>query len=167
MRENWHVTLAFYGEVPGGAAEELAEQLTELAATMTPPRVSLRGAGVFAGRTLWVGTGGDSTRLVALCRGAREVGAEVLGRAEERERVRPHLTIGRQVPDPRARRGRSRTKTRGQADDVAHALAVYEGPAWDVEEVLLVSSQPGQGAGGGPLYEDLGAYRVGRPGAPY
>ena len=161
-REVWHVTLAFYGEVPAGAVDEVVAGLERLAAESAPPRVTLRGAGVFSGRTLWIGTGGDTAGLVALCRGARDVGEEVLGRAEERERVRPHLTVGRQVVDPRARRGRQRTRTRGQADDVARALAVYEGPAWDAETILLVRSEPGRGAAGGPLYEDLATIPVGR-----
>lgn len=161
-RETWHVTLAFYGEAPGGAVEDLVAGLERLAAGSAPPRVTLRGAGVFSGRTLWVGTGGDTAGLVALCRGARDVGEEVLGRAEDRERVRPHLTVGRQVVDPRARRGRQRTRTRGQADDVARALAVYEGPAWEADTLLLVRSEPGRGAAGGPLYEDLATIPVGR-----
>src|SRR5690606_21574383 len=110
VRENWHVTLAFYGEVPEGAVDELAAGLERLTADSPSPRLVLRGAGVFSGRTLWVGTGGELAELVALCHGAREVGAEVLGRAEERERVRPHLTVGRQLPSGRqsARRGRVR-----------------------------------------------------------
>lgn len=163
VRENWHVTLAFYGEVPEGAVDELAAGLERLTADSPSPRLVLRGAGVFSGRTLWVGTGGELAELVALCHGAREVGAEVLGRAEERERVRPHLTVGRQLPSGRqsARRGR----VRGEADEVARALAVYEGPAWDATEVLLVRSQPGRGAHGGPLYEDLFAFPLGRAGA--
>ncbi|NLF05442.1 MAG: RNA 2',3'-cyclic phosphodiesterase [Actinomycetales bacterium] len=157
-RENWHVTLAFYGEVPDGAAEELAAALSETVEMHAVPTVTLRGAGVFAGRTLWVGTGGDTEGLVALCHGAREAGRDVLGRAEERERVRPHLTVGRQVPVPGGRRRRT---SRGEAEGLAHALAVYSGPAWDAAEVLLVSSQPGRGAGGGPLYEDHASFPVG------
>ena len=159
-RENWHVTLAFYGEVPDGVSEELAERLGELAGSTTAPVVELRGAGVFAGRTLWVGTGGDTEGLVALCHGARDVGEAVLGRAEERERVRPHLTIGRQVNDPHARRARSRVRTRGRADDVAHALAIYRGPAWTVDELFLVRSEPGRGASGGPLSTDLAEFAL-------
>jgi len=157
-RENWHITLAFYGEVPDGALEPVAEALAARAAISDPVEARLRGAGVFSGRTLWIGTGGDTGGLVALCHEAREAGAEVLGRAEERERARPHLTVGRQVPVARSRRRPSR----GEADDLAHALAVYEGPSWEVTEVLLVRSQPGRGAGGGPLYEDLGSHVVGR-----
>lgn len=166
VRENWHVTLAFYGEVPDGAVGELADRLAEHVAGRRAPQVDLRGAGVFSGRTLWVGVGGEVTGLVELCRAAREAGAEVLGRAEERERVRPHLTIGRQLPDPRARRRTSRP--RGHAHDVAHALAVYCGPRWTAHEVLLVRSEPGRGAGGGPLYTDLARIAVAPdgPGVP-
>ncbi|MDQ2623967.1 MAG: RNA 2',3'-cyclic phosphodiesterase [Actinomycetota bacterium] len=157
-RENWHVTLAFFGEVPDGAVDDLAGALTTLAASSRAPQLELRGSGVFAGRTLWIGTGGEVSALVALSHGARDAGLEVLGRAEERERVRPHLTVGRQIPGPRVRRRGARE--RGEADAVAHALAVYRGPGWSAEELVLVRSEPGRGAGGGPLYSDLAAIPV-------
>ena len=51
-------------------------------------------------------------------------------------------------------------------DDVAamlvRALAVYEGPRWLVDELTLVSSQPGAGRGGGPLYERVETFALGR-----
>jgi len=152
--ETWHLTLAFYGEVPDGAAEELAEGLEALAAGTVPFEAGLRGAGVFSGRTLWVGTGTGTDGFAALCRGAREVGGQVLGRVEDRERARPHLTVARQ----RVEHGR---RSPGAAERLARALGVYEGPPWTVSEVLLVRSELGKGRGGGPLHTDLGAFPTG------
>lgn len=38
-------------------------------------------------------------------------------------------------------------------DDHAHALAVYTGPEWAADEVLLLESHLGKGRSGGPKYE--------------
>lgn len=164
----WHVTLAFYGEVPGGAVPELEEGLAVLAAHQQPFDLRLRGAGVFAHRTLWVGLGGDAETAARLCAGAREVGAAVLGRAEERERARPHLTVGRVAREVRAgragRRGASTDGRAGDGDPLAapvRALGVYEGPSWTVDEVRLVRSDLGQGRGGSALHSDVGRFRLG------
>ncbi len=45
---------------------------------------------------------------------------------------------------------------------LVRALAVYEGPRWQVDELLLVSSRPGAGRGGGPLYEAVETFPLGR-----
>ncbi|MGC5629775.1 2'-5' RNA ligase family protein [Georgenia sp. Z1344] len=61
-----HLTLAFYGEIPDGAADAAADSLAEAAARHAPLDLRLRGAGSFTGRTLWVGVGGDTDPLAAL-----------------------------------------------------------------------------------------------------
>jgi 2'-5' RNA ligase len=48
-----------------------------------------------------------------------------------------------------------------RVEALVRALAVYEGPAWRVEDVLLLQSQPGEGRGGGPLYTTVGTWRLG------
>src|SRR5690625_4130830 len=53
--EQRHVTLAFYGEVPDGAVDELTDGLAATAAQTPPIQVQLAGAGVFSGATLWIG----------------------------------------------------------------------------------------------------------------
>ena len=51
--------------------------------------------------------------------------------------------------------GRGRPRGVDELDEIAalaHALAVYEGPAWSVDAITLVQSRPGAGKGGGPAY---------------
>ena len=172
-RETWHLTCAFYGDVPDGRVPELAGALAAAAATTAPYRLRLRGSGVFSHRTLWVGVGGDTAAQRALVRAAVDAGTAVAARPDDRPRARAHLTIGR-VRDGAGRgsRGPGRWGTdaaagrRGRnvpsagpagtipfdADAFVGALMVYEGPEWTVETLRLVASRPGEGRGGGPLY---------------
>lgn len=172
-REAWHLTAAFYGSVPDALAEDLAGGLDELAARTAPFELALRGAGVFAHRTLWVGVGGDVDAMTTLAAGARDVGDAVGARPDDRARNRPHLTVGRARPGsrPPRRRGSPRggrgpgERSPGDAvpdpvDVVAQALAVYDGPAWWVQAVTLVESRPGEGRGGGPLYRTCRTARL-------
>lgn len=173
-----HLTLAFYGEVPDGAVAELADLLARRTAGTGELELRLRGAGVFDRRTLWIGVGGEVERWSALSATCVEVGEQVTGRAENRVRSRPHLTIGRVRSHVRrdaaaARRrgptGRGRTGTRAlgrvppalpEVTDLVRALSVYEGPTWRAHEVALVRSRPGEGRGGGPLYEVVDRARL-------
>ncbi|GIG27876.1 RNA 2',3'-cyclic phosphodiesterase [Cellulomonas marina] len=197
VRENWHLTAAFYGEVPEGTVPALADGLAELVARRAPWSLHLRGAGVFAHRTVWVGVGGDVETQAALSAEAVELGEGLGTWSDARERHRPHLTVGRVRPGPRPtgrggpsgsrgghgggsggalggpaggpRRGRARADA-DPTTDVVRALAVYAGPAWTVDTVLLVRSRPGEGRSGGPLYEDVASFPVAGdegPGGPH
>ena len=174
-RETWHLTVAFYGEVPDGVVPALTADLAELAAGIEPYELALRGAGVFSHRTLWVGVGGDLETQRAVTRGCVEAGESASGATDNRPRDRPHLTVGRVRPGSRPPRRRSSRPDRpGQRPDMTgpededvaaslvRALAVYEGPRWLVDELALVSSQPGAGRGGGPLYERVETFALGR-----
>lgn len=165
-QENWHLTLAFYGQVPDGALGDIQAGLADAAGTTAPFRLRLRGAGVFAHRTLWVGAAGDVAAMGALASAAVAVGTEVTGRVDERPRHRPHLTVGRVTAGRPGRAGRGgRTgRTAGPAgpgrppdpvQGLVHAMSLYDGPEWVVDHLVLVSSRPGAGRGGGPLYEDV------------
>ena len=106
-RETWHLTTAFYGDVPDGAVPGLRDELAAVAAATAPYELALRGAGLFTHRTLWVGVGGDTEaqrRLAAACMRAwpRAGGEPADGRARERA----HLTIGRVRSGGRPPRGR-------------------------------------------------------------
>jgi len=164
--EQRHVTLAFYGEVPDGALEDLAGALGAVATGTAPLRVQLAGAGVFSGATLWVGlrvVDGDERALVRLM-GEVAAAGEGISRLEPRDRHRAHLTVARlsareqrERADRRRRSGRGdRRPGRPPAVDLpalAHALSVYRGPEWTAREVELVESHLGAGRSGGPLHE--------------
>lgn len=159
VEENRHLTVAFYGEVPDGLVAELDEALVRAGRDLRPFELRLRGAGVFAHRTVWVGASGDLDAMGSLTARAVAAGQDVGTRPDQRVRSRPHLTVGRVDPAARpSRRPRRRDEpgTSGAGvDALVRALSVYEGPAWVVDEVLLVRSEPGAGRGGGPLYTDV------------
>lgn len=163
--ENRHLTVAFYGEVPAGVSEDLARGLARTADEAEPFELRLRGAGVFSHRTLWVGASGEVEAMNRLSARAAEAGEEAGTRPDERLRSRPHLTVGRVSPSARpTRRSRRRPDDEppsAPVDALVRALAVYEGPAWTVEELLLVESEPGAGRGGGPLYTPVDSWRLG------
>lgn len=136
--EQLHVTTAFFGAVPDGAVGDIEAALASVAATTEPIDMSLRGAGSFAGRSLWIGVAGDTDRLVDLMAAGTEI-----DHAQQRDRHRAHLTVARP----------SRRATGGEFAPLVHALAVYAGPAWRAGSLELFSSKLGQGRSGGPLHE--------------
>lgn len=145
--EQRHITVAFYGEVPAGAVEELTEDLAAVAAAVPPLRLRLHGAGVFSGRTMWVGVQEDDggAALVALMAACEDVGSRYTD-LERRDRRRAHVTLAR-VRDRRA-----------GADELtrrARALSVYAGPTWTAVSLRLVVSELGAGKGGTPVHEPL------------
>lgn len=163
--ENWHITLAFYGDLGDGGVEAVAESVAQVAAGVGSFDLRLAGAGVFAHRTLWAGVAGDLEAVRTLVEGCRQAGAAVGARHDDRVRSRPHLTLGRVAPPRgpggRRRGGRSGTADPGPGDALAHALAVYRGPRWRVNEVVLTESRPGEGRAGGPLYRPLARWSLG------
>ena len=93
--------------------------------------------------------------MADLAGAARAAGEQVVTYRDTRQRSRPHLTVGRVIDDGSAARracARDRSRLPGPVDHLVHALALYEGPTWTVESLLLEQSWPGQGRGGGPRY---------------
>jgi 2'-5' RNA ligase len=159
--EQRHITLAFYGEVPDGAVDDLAEDLARATAEFSQLRLQLRGAGVFSRQTLWVGvheeargdggrwlwdeaTGeGQSGRLVELMAACEDVGARY-ATFERRDRRRAHVTLAR---------ARNRRSDDGELSRRVQALSVYTGPPWTATHARLQVSYLGAGKGGTPLHE--------------
>ena len=170
-RETWHLTLAFYGTVPEGDVPALVEGLVLAAHAAEPYELRLRGAGVFAHRTLWAGVAGDLGAHRALTRACGQAGEAVGTPPDLRVRERPHVTIGRAAPGggpvrrPQTLRGGRADRVGASGSDVADALvsalAVYEGPPWTVASLALVESVPGAGRGGGPLYTRVEQLSIG------
>lgn len=126
----WHVTMAFLGADDAGVADEVGERLTALARTPAITGMRLAGAGCFGRQILWMDLAGpdDVARLADLARAIPPL-LRGSGAALDRRPWRPHLTVGR--------------VRHGDARPVVPYLSDYQGPAWDVTELVLVRSTGG------------------------
>jgi 2'-5' RNA ligase len=138
--EQWHVTLAFLGDVADDAVSSAVQAVragtAEAARGWTDPlRLRIAGGGRFGrGRftMVWAGLDGDVDALRGLADGVRRA----LRRARlpyDRKPLRPHLTL--------ARPG-DRLPADALAADLA-TLDAYAGPPWWPGEVNLMRSQLG------------------------
>lgn len=164
--DNWHITLAFYGEQPDGDLDAICDMLDDVAARHDRLDLHLSGAGSFSGSRLWIGVGGDTDPLRALM-------ADCLLDPELRHRQRAHLTVGRVAATGRrerhSRRSSSSERNRRQAalpggpsiEDVVRALSVYSGPDFRAGSIELVRSTLGAGRSGGSLYETVARFPLG------
>jgi len=95
-RENWHLTLAFFGDVPDGRLDPLQEALGAISGA--PLTVTLDGSGAFpnpaAARVLYhaVSTGSDG--LTTLSRSIRTAADRATVPSDNAKQV-PHLTLAR------------------------------------------------------------------------
>lgn len=156
--EQWHVTLAFHPALPEGAVEDTLDEVASLAAGFPSLDLQLTGAGQFAGRTLWIGVGGESSGLQSM------LAEPWLGEGDPEHR-RAHLTVARvsarASEGRRGRRGRQQAPATALLDRTVRALSVYRGPTWRVGRLQLMSSRLGEGRSGGPLHEVIGAVNLG------
>ncbi|MFD4693732.1 RNA 2',3'-cyclic phosphodiesterase [Streptomyces sp. NPDC058463] len=146
--EDWHITLAFLGELPAERVPLLRSPLAEIAAHHRPPRLALRGSGSFDDRVLWSGIEGDLDELHMLAADVRTA-VKRCGVAFEERPLRPHLTLAR------ARRG-----DRSSAVEIAATLTGFTGHRWPAERLHLVGSNVGRSSG--PIhYRDIEAWALG------
>ncbi|MFD9790239.1 RNA 2',3'-cyclic phosphodiesterase [Streptomyces sp. NPDC059070] len=149
-RDNWHLTLAFLGEVDDAVRPDLHERLARAARRTPPFELRLHGGGRFGDHVLWAGVAGglDPLRLLAerVDAAARRAGVAM----EEHRRYHPHLTLAR---------SRAGADLRPYTD----ALAPFEGTAWRVAEVFLVRSNlPVSGVPAElPRYDVVGRWPLG------
>ncbi|MFC8957858.1 RNA 2',3'-cyclic phosphodiesterase [Streptomyces sp. NPDC057101] len=143
--EDWHITLAFLGELPAATVPLLRPPLADLAASRGPVELALRGGGHFDGRVLWSGIDGDLAGLHRLADGVRTVVADCGVPLEDRP-LRPHLTLAR-----------ARRDDPSSVVDIASGLAGFTGRGWRAERLHLVGSNFGRGPG--PIrYRDIEAW---------
>ncbi|MFJ9689317.1 RNA 2',3'-cyclic phosphodiesterase [Streptomyces bacillaris] len=146
--EDWHITLAFLGELPPASVPPLMSPLSGLAAGRRPLRLALRGGGHFDERVLWSGIDGDLEGLHRLAADVRGL-VRACGVSFSERPLRPHLTLAR-----------SRRGDRGAAVEIAAGLAAFSGRTWAAERLHLVGSNIGRGPG--PIhYRDIEAWRFG------
>lgn len=152
--EQWHVTLAFLGEVDDRVVPELEVRLARAASRHAPMTMSFSGAGAFPslsrGHVFWVGLHGHGDPeggRPPLSRLARSVaaGARRAGIAEtDRKGFHPHLTLAR---------SRREADLRPQVD----ALNSFAGRPWEAGAVHLMRSHQGP-----PVeYESIASWPLG------
>ncbi|MFE6764717.1 RNA 2',3'-cyclic phosphodiesterase [Streptomyces sp. NPDC057689] len=146
--EDWHITLAFLGELPVETVPLLRPPLAALAASYPAPRLALHGGGTFDDRVAWSGIAGDLDGLHRLAAGVRTV-VEDCGIALEGRPLRPHLTLAR------VRRG-----DHTSAGEIAARLTDFRGRTWPAERLHLVGSNAGRSPGQ-IRYRDIEAWPLG------
>ncbi|TKK87608.1 RNA 2',3'-cyclic phosphodiesterase [Herbidospora galbida] len=145
---NWHITLAFLGEVPDRVRPDLSTRLARAAGRHEPLPLALGEAGTFTGRggvgVLWLGVRepGRLARLAgSIAAGARRAGA---GMPEGRP-YRAHFTL------VRSRKG-------ADLRPLADALSTFESAFWTADAATLFVSHLGP-----PLrYEAVETYPLGK-----
>lgn len=153
-REEWHVTLAFLGEVSDLALSRLGPRLERGARRHRAFGLSLEGAGAFPApqraTVLWGGIAGNRKALGDLAAtvgaGARRAGAPP---PDAGRKFRPHLTLAR---------SRAATDLRPVVED----LSGFRGAPWTATEILLIRSH----LQGRPRYETLASCPLPPPPAP-
>lgn len=142
--QQWHLTLAFLGEVDDALVDELTRRLDRAAARHPPLSLFLGGGGRFGHRVLWTRVQGDRDNLRRLA-GSAAAAARRSGLPVEDRPYRPHLTLARAA---------------GQADlrPLVQRLACWEGPPWVAGELHLVRSRLGGAADGSALHEPIAGW---------
>ncbi len=143
----WHLTLAFLGEVDDAVLPKLRPRLERAVARHAVQRLAIAGAGAFprpaAARVLWAGFRADNRAVAALASSvaaaARRAGAPS---PAENRRFKAHLTLAR-CRDP------------ADLSGYTAALAGFTGQDWTADSVRLVRSFLSAGP---PRYETAGEW---------
>ena len=134
---NWHVTLAFYGDVEGEHVDDLAEALSDCAAASPVQQLRMKGFGVFPNvnrpSVFWLGVddveGQGGLRELARC--CRCVGrATVRKRSAKDTPFHGHVTLARRRGFPFV-----------LASDVLAAMPDMPEVAWQAEALRLYRSE--------------------------
>jgi RNA 2',3'-cyclic 3'-phosphodiesterase len=127
-RDQWHVTLQFYGRVAD--AETLAEGIAAAAAASYPVQLAIRGGGAFPNpkraHVFWLGVDGRDA-LIDLHAMVASATRDFIDR-RDRITLQPHLTLARLK------------KTVDLTADVEALENVPVGTPWTLREVRLLDS---------------------------
>lgn len=130
----WHLTLAFLGEVEPARVEPLAARLARAAGRYPPLGLRFAGGGTFPrqarrARVVWTGVDGARESLARLAASVAAAARRCDVPVEDRA-YRPHLTLAR-LREP------------ADVRPVVAALSAYVGPDWTAEVLHLVRSHLG------------------------
>lgn len=139
--DDWHLTVAFVGELADDALEQLVEVVgAGLADSALPDELALDGAGRFGRRVLWAGVcDRPEGRLAALGETIQQACAAA-GLPVEQRPVHPHVTLARARRGAQVRAGHEAQAADAVASVVAHGVA-----AWRPEGVEVWASHLGAG----------------------
>jgi 2'-5' RNA ligase len=146
LPEQWHITLAFYGQVADERVPSLKARLTRAAKRYPVLSLALDGAGRFDERTLWIGCSGDVKTLRDIARSAVAAGRRVgAASADDAFRFRAHVTL-------------ARTRRPVDLRPYVAVLNSYESRSWTVDAVSLVRSHLGASAERRSMYETVSTH---------
>jgi len=145
----WHLTLAFFDNVPDRSFDALVEGLEAAVGKRSAMTAEIAGGGAFPhvgrAKVLWAGVDADdAAELEKLAKGCRAAGATA-GAPPAGERFRPHLTLARINPPI-------------EATKWVRLLDAYRGPSWPIEEIALVESHLGEGPKRRPRHEVVATF---------
>ncbi|MFT3728774.1 MAG: RNA 2',3'-cyclic phosphodiesterase [Terricaulis sp.] len=129
-RENLHLTLRFFDEIAEPVANDVAEELADLADQTPPFELRLKGAGWFGKEephTLWIGVS-DSAPLKKLAADC-ERAARRAGLAPEPRKFTPHVTLAY-----------LNNADLGRVKDFGARMGLFESRAFEVESFGLYTS---------------------------
>jgi 2'-5' RNA ligase len=143
-RQQWHLTLAFLGEVTERVLPELTARLERAAGRHPALDLAFAGGGAFPAarraRVLWAGVRADNKALAALAASvaasARRAGAPP---PDEGRKYHPHLTL-------------AHCRRPADVSALVGSLAAFTGNGWSARSVALMSSHLGSGP---PQHEEL------------
>ena len=127
--EQWHVTLAFLGEVPESGLGAVAAAVAGATADAQPGTLRIGGGGRFGTSVLWAGLRGDIDALRGLAESLR-LSLRTAGIGLEERPYKPHLTLARPAP------GTTTAQLRADVE----LLARYRGPYWPFDRLYLACS---------------------------
>ena len=142
--DQWHVTLAFLGEVSDDVVDELARRLNRAAARHPPLALALGGGGRFGHQVLWTRVQGDRDGLRRLADSVRAA-ARRSGLPVEQRPYRPHVTL-------------ARADAAADLRPLVERLASWQGLQWVATRLYLVRSRLGAGPGGSALHQPIAGW---------
>ena len=150
--EQWHLTFAFFADVPDRSFDLLVEGLERAVARRSATQVAIAGGGAFPhigrAKVLWAGLAADDgAELERLAKSCRAAGARV-GAPPSSERFRPHLTLARINPPI-------------EATKWVRLLDSYRGPTWPLDHIALVASYLGEGPRKRPRHDTIETFPFG------